>query len=142
MRPPSLEFVEQTRVNRKFRRLKDEAKPPREVGLPIEIDPLQLRSSIERAESAHAAHDLCDTARVGRDANAVDERPVACRHPHELGSDREPRHSTFGPAKRSAELLEYLTQPFEVEIPEGELFSDECSSFDGIASIIARLSNQ
>jgi acyl carrier protein len=40
-----------------------------------------------------------------------------------------------------AELLEYLTQEFEVEIPESELFSDEFSSIDGIASIIARLTD-
>jgi acyl carrier protein len=38
-----------------------------------------------------------------------------------------------------AELLEYVTQEFEVEIPESELFSDEFSSIQGIASIVARL---
>jgi acyl carrier protein len=38
-----------------------------------------------------------------------------------------------------AELLEYVTQEFEVEIPESELFSDEFSSSQGIASIVARL---
>jgi acyl carrier protein len=38
-----------------------------------------------------------------------------------------------------AELLDYLTQQFEVEIPESELFSDEFSNIDGIASIIDRL---
>ena len=40
-----------------------------------------------------------------------------------------------------AELLEYLTQEFEVEIPESDLFSDEFSSIDGIASIIRRLTH-
>jgi acyl carrier protein len=39
-----------------------------------------------------------------------------------------------------AELLEYLTKEFEVEIPESEL-SDEFSSIDGIASIVARLTD-
>lgn len=39
-----------------------------------------------------------------------------------------------------AELLEYLTQEFEVEIPENDLFSDDFSSIDGIASMVARLS--
>jgi acyl carrier protein len=38
-----------------------------------------------------------------------------------------------------AELLEYVTQEFNVEIPETELFSDEFSSIQGIASIVARL---
>ena len=38
-----------------------------------------------------------------------------------------------------AELLEYLNQEFEVEIPESALFSDDFSSIDGIAAIIARL---
>jgi acyl carrier protein len=38
-----------------------------------------------------------------------------------------------------AELLEYVTQEFNVEIPEIELFSDEFSSIQGIASIVARL---
>jgi acyl carrier protein len=38
-----------------------------------------------------------------------------------------------------AELLDYLTHEFEVEIPESELFSDEFSNIDGIASIIDRL---
>lgn len=38
-----------------------------------------------------------------------------------------------------AELLEYLTQQFDVEIPESELFSDEFSSIEGIASIVGRL---
>jgi acyl carrier protein len=38
-----------------------------------------------------------------------------------------------------AELLEYLTQEFEVEIPESELFSEDFSSIQGIASIVARL---
>jgi acyl carrier protein len=38
-----------------------------------------------------------------------------------------------------AELLEYVTQAFNVEIPETELFSDEFSSIQGIASIVARL---
>lgn len=40
-----------------------------------------------------------------------------------------------------AELLEYLTQEFEVEIPESDLFSDDFSSIDGIASIVARLTD-
>jgi len=40
-----------------------------------------------------------------------------------------------------AELLEYLTQEFEVDIPENDLFSDDFSSIDGIASIVARLSD-
>jgi acyl carrier protein len=40
-----------------------------------------------------------------------------------------------------AELLEYVTQQFEVEIPESDLFSDEFSTIDGIASIVARLRN-
>jgi acyl carrier protein len=39
-----------------------------------------------------------------------------------------------------AELLEFLSQQFEVEIPESDLFSDDFASIDGIASIIARLS--
>jgi acyl carrier protein len=38
-----------------------------------------------------------------------------------------------------AELLEYLTTQFDVEIPESDLFSDHFSSIDGIASIVARL---
>jgi acyl carrier protein len=38
-----------------------------------------------------------------------------------------------------AELLDYLAHEFEVEIPESELFSDEFSNIDGIASIIDRL---
>jgi acyl carrier protein len=38
-----------------------------------------------------------------------------------------------------AELLEYVTQEFNVEIPESELFSDEFSTIQGIASIVARL---
>ncbi len=37
------------------------------------------------------------------------------------------------------ELLEYLTQAFDLEIPESDLFSEDFSSIDGIASIIARL---
>jgi acyl carrier protein len=40
-----------------------------------------------------------------------------------------------------AELLEYLTQEFEVEIPESDLFSDEFSSIEGIGSIVARLTD-
>ena len=40
-----------------------------------------------------------------------------------------------------AELLEYLSQEFEIEIPESELFSNDFSSIDGIASIIARLTD-
>jgi acyl carrier protein len=39
-----------------------------------------------------------------------------------------------------AELLEFLSEQFEVEIPESDLFSDDFASIDGIASIIARLS--
>jgi acyl carrier protein len=38
-----------------------------------------------------------------------------------------------------AELLEYLTRELGVEIPEEDLFSDEFSSIEGIASIIRRL---
>jgi acyl carrier protein len=38
-----------------------------------------------------------------------------------------------------AELLEYVTQEFGVDIPESDLFSDEFSSIEGIASIVARL---
>jgi len=38
-----------------------------------------------------------------------------------------------------AELLEYLTMQFDVEIPESDLFSDHFSNIDGIASIVARL---
>jgi acyl carrier protein len=38
-----------------------------------------------------------------------------------------------------AELLEYVTQEFGVDIPESDLFSDEFSSIDGISSIVARL---
>jgi acyl carrier protein len=38
-----------------------------------------------------------------------------------------------------AELLEYLTGQFDVEIPENDLFSDDFSSIDGIAAIVRRL---
>jgi acyl carrier protein len=38
-----------------------------------------------------------------------------------------------------AELLEYVTQQFEVEIPEEDLFSDDFANIDGIAGIVARL---
>ena len=38
-----------------------------------------------------------------------------------------------------AELLEYVTQEFGVDIPESDLFSDQFSSIEGIASIVARL---
>jgi acyl carrier protein len=38
-----------------------------------------------------------------------------------------------------AELLEYVTQQFGVDIPESDLLSDEFSSIDGISSIVARL---
>lgn len=38
-----------------------------------------------------------------------------------------------------AELLEFVSQDFGVEIPESDLLSDEFSTINGIASIVARL---
>lgn len=38
-----------------------------------------------------------------------------------------------------AELLEFVSQAFGVEIPESELLSDEFSTLDGIACIVSRL---
>jgi acyl carrier protein len=38
-----------------------------------------------------------------------------------------------------AELLEFLSEEFGVEIPEADLLSDEFSTIDGIAGIVRRL---
>jgi acyl carrier protein len=38
-----------------------------------------------------------------------------------------------------AELLEFLSEEFGVEVPESELLSDEFSSIEGIARIVRRL---
>lgn len=38
-----------------------------------------------------------------------------------------------------AELLDFVQQEYAVEVPESDLLSDEFSSIDGIARIVARL---
>jgi acyl carrier protein len=38
-----------------------------------------------------------------------------------------------------AELLEFLRERFGIDIPESDLFSDDFTTIDGIARIVARL---
>jgi acyl carrier protein len=82
------------------------------------------------------------------DAREVEERLERFIRKHFRVSDDDPRFSTtvdlyeggFVDSVGVVELLAFIDDAFGVEVPEGELLSQDFSTVEGIARIVAALS--